>query len=247
MSSYTITKSTNHNGPIISVASPYSAAFVTGARGIGGRWNRTTRTWDFGHRLEAEVKALCVAAYDNAPKVPTTTPTDRHLGNVGEKLTVLVTVERIRDFEPYRNGGAPSRFHVLRATTGEQLVWRSSSTRLDVGTVATITGTVKEHGLYRDIRQTIITRCKAATMPSLPAVEPSVSESPLATFDDEIAPVEDSGEYEAAPAPRARAYACRECGAQCDADGYCAAHPSAIVDTYLGGPVSVIDDAPIEF
>lgn len=52
------------NGTIrLRVETPYSAAFVTAARGLGGKWDATAKVWRFDPRDEARVRAAVLDCY----------------------------------------------------------------------------------------------------------------------------------------------------------------------------------------
>jgi hypothetical protein len=83
--------------------------------------------------------------------------TSRHIGNVGDKLTIPhVTVVRVFAND---NAYGVSYKHIMRDRFGNTYTW-STGTELEVGSVYTIIGTVKAHTEYRDLKQTALTRCK---------------------------------------------------------------------------------------
>lgn len=54
----------------VEAKTPYNEKFVTGARAIGGKWNRHERKWTFDRRDEERVRALCreVFGTDGSPE-----------------------------------------------------------------------------------------------------------------------------------------------------------------------------------
>jgi hypothetical protein len=100
-----------------------------------------------------------LAAEANAPKLPDTRPPSNHLGTIGERLTLTVTVEFIKridhgDFDP------PTYLHVMTDEQGNDLRWFSSAGALcEKGTKITIRGTVKKHEVYQGRKQTMLSRC----------------------------------------------------------------------------------------
>jgi len=79
-----------------------------------------------------------------------------HVGTVGGKLEVTVTVERVIDLEG--NYGV-SHLHSLKDAAGNVYVWVTGSVRYDVGKTVTLKGTVKAHTDYKGLAQTNLTRC----------------------------------------------------------------------------------------
>ena len=82
------------------------------------------------------------------------------VGAEGEKVTVDVRLQKV--------GGFESQFGYTNVYTFEDkdhnlLVWKTgTSIGIEVGAYATLTGTVKEHSEYREMKQTVLTRCKLA-------------------------------------------------------------------------------------
>lgn len=80
-------------------------------------------------------------------------------GNVKDKLSVEVTVTLKRVTYGYYN---PQTWLLMKDDNGNVYSWNASKELEDIseGDVITIAGTVKEHKHYRDIAQTVLTRCK---------------------------------------------------------------------------------------
>lgn len=88
----------------------------------------------------------------------------QHVGNLGERITATVTVERESSYErtPYMGGYCRDTETVyittLRTDDGAALVVKSPRFREAVGSKLTIRGTVKEHSEFRGEKQTILSR-----------------------------------------------------------------------------------------
>lgn len=90
-------------------------------------------------------------------KARATSPAKCHLGTVGGKVTLTVTVLRV---VAASSQYGTTFFHVMRDDNGNSLVWRSSGHSYAEGERYALTGTVKEHGEYKGEPQTVLTRCK---------------------------------------------------------------------------------------
>lgn len=98
----------------------------------------------------------------------------RHVGSVGDKVSLTVTYERSASWEqPAFSGyGTETRYaHIFRDADGNVLTWKTATAlgwtdskgywhHPEDGAAVTLTGRVKEHTTYRDERQTVLTRCK---------------------------------------------------------------------------------------
>ena len=81
-----------------------------------------------------------------------------HVGVIGEKLSLNLTV--IRNI-PVENGYGISNMHIFEdPETKNVFVWSTSTKSLEIGSYFNITGTVKGHKVYKNIKQTVLTRCK---------------------------------------------------------------------------------------
>jgi hypothetical protein len=107
------------------------------------------------------------AAY--AAKIAEQAATSRHVGTVGQRQTFDLTVERI--FEGESHFG---RYCILNCKdqAGNVVVYKGGSDLgLEQGDRATVTATVKAHGDYKGIAQTIVSRPKVATVAFKPVLE----------------------------------------------------------------------------
>lgn len=80
-------------------------------------------------------------------------------GAVGDRLTIDVTVDKaIRLNGIY----GPSTMHIMTDGCGNAFVWTTGSRSWAEGSKHTIRGTVKDHRVYKNVKQTILTRCSDA-------------------------------------------------------------------------------------
>lgn len=86
-----------------------------------------------------------------------TRPTSHHVGQVGEKITVKVQCVLSR---PVETQYGVSTLHKFVDEQGNQFTWFASRDTLDDGKWYIISGTVKNHEVYRNEEQTMLTRCK---------------------------------------------------------------------------------------
>lgn len=82
--------------------------------------------------------------------------TSEYVGNVGDRLTLKVAVTAARAIDGYFGH---STAHTMEDENGNVFVWITGAKNWPVGAVKTIKGTVKEHKEYRNVKQTVLTRC----------------------------------------------------------------------------------------
>jgi hypothetical protein len=90
--------------------------------------------------------------------------TSTHLGTIGERLSLAVTVTAVGSFERARFG-RPDQSQTVWVVTfttanGNVLVTKMPTLNAEVGTTGVLTGTVKAHDVYRDVKQTQLQRAK---------------------------------------------------------------------------------------
>ena len=78
-------------------------------------------------------------------------------GEVGEKLEVYVTVEAAIALDGYYGR---STMFIMHDDCGNIYVWNTATKDWAVETEHHIIGTVKEHKTYKNVKQTVLTRCK---------------------------------------------------------------------------------------
>jgi hypothetical protein len=78
------------------------------------------------------------------------------LGTVGKRLEVTVTIKKAIGMNGYYGF---STMHIMEDECGNVLVWTTSAKQLVEGNTYTLKGTVKSHSVYKNVNQTILTRC----------------------------------------------------------------------------------------
>lgn len=80
-------------------------------------------------------------------------------GAVGERLQVRVKVLKALALDGYYG---PSTMHIMQDEYENVYVWTTASKSWSEGSEHVIRGTVKEHKTYRNVKQTVLTRCTEA-------------------------------------------------------------------------------------
>lgn len=98
-------------------------------------------------------------------KIKDLRPVSKHIGEVGERITVQATYEKRAWYETksFKGWGTDLVYiHTFVTPEGNQLVWKTSVGNLGIeeGESVQLTATVKEHGEYKGDKQTVLTRCK---------------------------------------------------------------------------------------
>ena len=112
---------------------------------------------------EAQAQAIrnTVAKFAEADAQRAQHSTSRHVGTVGERLTVDVTVDRVASFSrpSFRTGREETVWIItMRDAEGNAIVSKSPSFHAEQGAKLTIAATVKEHADYRGEAQTVVQR-----------------------------------------------------------------------------------------
>lgn len=117
--------------------------------------------YTFGYEKADAVKAMIKAESDKLAEAEDTT---RYLGEVGQKIKVDVILQSAYSYS-YNIGWQTvySTAYTFRDADGNLIVWKTQKDLgLEEGQHVTIEGKVKEHSLYRNKKQTVITRAKVA-------------------------------------------------------------------------------------
>lgn len=109
---------------------------------------------------EAEKARLAEEARIKAEKAKS-----QYIGNKGDKLELEVTYLKsawfeVRSFSGY--GVDLMYIHQFRTADGNKLIWKTGKGLgdLEEGKQITLRGTVKDHNVYDDEKQTVLTRCR---------------------------------------------------------------------------------------
>lgn len=85
-------------------------------------------------------------------------PVSQWMGQAKDKITVQATVRSDTPVEG--DWGTRHRYGFLTREGNWVTWWASSSQSLEIGREVTLTGTVKGHEEYREVKSTVLTRCK---------------------------------------------------------------------------------------
>lgn len=80
-----------------------------------------------------------------------------YVGSIGERLDLAVTITG--NFKVENNFGGSSCIHTMEDKDGNIFMWATSTKSWSVGETKNIRGTVKEHKIYKNVKQTVLTRC----------------------------------------------------------------------------------------
>ncbi len=109
------------------------------------------------------IAASIVSAYQREQgRLATAKPSDpsgQVIGRIGERLIVTLTVERINTIETIYGR---TNIHMFRDENGNVVKWFASKESLVIGQTYRVTGTVKTHGEYHGMAETVLTRCLTA-------------------------------------------------------------------------------------
>lgn len=98
-------------------------------------------------------------------KIPTEEDPSQYVGQVGERLDLVVTFKKRSTYEIpiYAGWGTDTvGINVFRDDAGNCFIWKSTSAFFNIaeGSQVRLRGTVKEHSDYKGTKQTILQRCK---------------------------------------------------------------------------------------
>ena len=77
-------------------------------------------------------------------------------GNIGDRLEKTLTVTKVIPIEGYYGN---STMHIFSDPEENVYVWTTAAKTLEVGKTYVIRGTVKDHNSFKNVPQTILTRC----------------------------------------------------------------------------------------
>ena len=80
----------------------------------------------------------------------------QYQGEVGDRLELAVCITQNI---PLHNEYGSSTLHIMEDTFENVYVWITSAKSWPIGSQKVIRGTVKEHKLYKGVKQTVLTRC----------------------------------------------------------------------------------------
>lgn len=81
-----------------------------------------------------------------------------YIGNEGEKVNMIVTLDHIAYWESIYG---TTYVYTFTDEKGNVIVWKTAKgMAIENGEKITLTGTIKEHSEYKGVKQTVLTRCK---------------------------------------------------------------------------------------
>ena len=78
------------------------------------------------------------------------------VGTIGDRLELTLTITQAIEL---KNSFNNSIMHIMEDDCGNVFVWTTASKHWSEGTVKTIRGTLKDHSVYKNVKQNILTRC----------------------------------------------------------------------------------------
>lgn len=78
------------------------------------------------------------------------------VGTVGERIPLLLKVEKVI---PHESNYGISNIHTMRDNNSNVFIWATSARCLSVGSYYKMTGQIKKHQTYHNVKQTWLTRC----------------------------------------------------------------------------------------
>lgn len=103
-----------------------------------------------------------------------------YIGEIGKRITIIVTYKKRYEYTDYKFSyyGTTHLTHIFEDEAGNTVVWKSTNivetindgkddpnrkgdvVFIPTGSTVELTGTVKDHSIYKDAEQTVVTRCK---------------------------------------------------------------------------------------
>ena len=80
-----------------------------------------------------------------------------YVGKIGERIEVELTVTNAVTIDKGNYG--PSTFYVMTDANENVYTWQTAAKNCEKGTTHKIKGTIKDHKLYKNEKQTVLTRC----------------------------------------------------------------------------------------
>jgi hypothetical protein len=82
--------------------------------------------------------------------------TSEFVGEIGERLDLMLTIKKAIEV----NGAfGSSTIHIMEDECGNEFMWSTAAKSWAEGAVKHVRGTVKDHRIYRNSKQTVLTRC----------------------------------------------------------------------------------------
>lgn len=82
--------------------------------------------------------------------------TSEFVGEIGERIELTLTVTRAIEIE---NSYGHHMMHIMKDDCGNVYVWTTAAKSWPEGAVKNVRGTIKDHRIYKNTKQTVLTRC----------------------------------------------------------------------------------------
>lgn len=82
--------------------------------------------------------------------------TSKFVGEIGQRLDITVRITKAVPLQSYYGG----TMYSMEDADGNVYIWRASTAKMAVGNVEHIRGTIKQHNVYNQVYQTILSHCK---------------------------------------------------------------------------------------
>ena len=97
---------------------------------------------------------------DKAEETKKMIDNSKHIGTVKDKIEMEAKLDKIIGFETYYGY---SYIHIFIDNSFNVYKWVTNKVRGEEGNIYKIKGTVKDHEVYNNVNQTVLTRCKVAS------------------------------------------------------------------------------------
>ena len=87
--------------------------------------------------------------YDESPS--------EFIGEIGNRIDVELTCDKAM---PIMSNYGTNYFHTFHDKDGNVYVWSTTAKLLEVNSIYRVRGTIKQHSVYKNVKQNILTRCK---------------------------------------------------------------------------------------
>lgn len=114
-------------------------------------WDKVSSDGESIMHEDAIKKVIENLVYEETPS--------QFVGSIGDRITETLTVIKAIPIEGYYG---TSTFHVMTDANANEYVWNTSTKSLTVGNTYTVKGTIKNHSIYKNSKQTILTRCSVS-------------------------------------------------------------------------------------
>ena len=91
--------------------------------------------------------------YDDSPS--------EYVGEIGDKLELELFIRQTISLDGYYG---PSTMHIMEDADENVFVWTTTAKTLTEGARYKVKGTVKDHRVYKHVKQTILTRCRTEAL-----------------------------------------------------------------------------------